>query len=45
MLDVSFNLVACMAVLVSAVLPECRFEVDGLNSPTAKRSPSGRQEI
>lgn len=41
MLDVSLTLVAAAAMRLSIVLPVNQFEIDGLNSPTAKPIPSG----
>ena len=35
MLNVSLNLVAVAAMLLSVVVPGVQFEIDSLNSPTA----------
>jgi hypothetical protein len=45
MLDVSLNLVAVAAVLFSIVVPGLHIEVDGLNSPTTRPIPGGREEM
>ena len=45
MLDVSFNLVACMTMLISMVMVGFQIEVDSLNSPTGQANPVGAGKV
>jgi hypothetical protein len=45
MLDVSFNLAAVAAMLVGIGRPGRHFEVDSLNSPTARPIPGSLNKL